>query len=87
MALRGSAFTLRAGLPVRAAVVLHLVAAVLAAIHLVIAMSLGLPLLLLIVLSVPGMRVRYWSSLRNSRRGDNERKCAKKRLHFDSPNV
>lgn len=87
MALRGSAFTLRAGLPVRAVVVLHLVAAVFAAIHLVIAMSLGLPFLLLIVLSVPGVLIGCGSSLRNSRRGDNERKCAKKRLHFDSPNV
>jgi hypothetical protein len=39
------------------------------------------------VLGVSGMLVGCGSALRNGGRGDNERKSAKNRSHFKSPNV
>jgi 4-hydroxybenzoate polyprenyltransferase len=89
MVLPGSAFIVRAGVFHRVALVLHLVAAVLAAIHLVTAVMATVLVFapLSFVLGVPGVLVGCGSALRNGRRGDNERKSAKKLFHFNSPNV
>jgi hypothetical protein len=85
----GRPFFVLAGALHPVALLLHLVAAVLAAIHLVIAvMAVVLAFApLSFVLGVSGMLVGCGSALRNGGRGDNERKSAKNRSHFKSPNV
>jgi hypothetical protein len=85
----GRPFFVLAGVLHRVTLLLHLVAAVLAAIHLVIAvMAIVLAFALLsVVLGVSGMLVGCGSALRNGGRGDSERKSAKNRSHFKSPNV
>ena len=88
MVFPGSVFTVRAGVLHRVALVLHLVAAFLAAIHLVIAlMAIVLAFAALSLLGVSGVLVGCGSTLRHGGRGDNERKSAKNRSPFKSPNV
>ena len=89
MAAAGRPFFVLTGVLHRLAVLLHLVAAVLAAIHLVITVMAILMAFatLSFVLGVSGMLVGCGSALRNSGRGDNERKSAKNRSHLKSPNV
>jgi hypothetical protein len=85
----GRPFFVLAGVLHRVAVLLHFVATVLAANHLVIAvMAILLAFApLFFVLGVSGLLVGCGSALRNGGRGDNERKSAKNRSHFKSPNV
>ena len=85
----GGPFIVLAGVLDRVALVIHFVAAVLAAIHLVVAvMAVVLTFApLFFVLGVSGLLVGCGSALRNGGRGDNERKSAKNRSHFKSPNV